>query len=87
VPFYLRRTVEAYPQRTPLMGLSLGFGTICRVLPVGSAVTQFAVNRLAARAEALLASNDPRDLGSGLEVVRLLAETLLAVDHEVMPLA
>lgn len=85
MPFYLRRSLEGFPMHTPLDGLGYGIGTICRVLPVGSPVTTYMVRKVTQQCQAVLLSTSGQAGRAGQALLRLLADTLLAIDLEVRP--
>lgn len=83
VPFYVHRFLEGFPRFTSIEGLGYGVGTICKVLPVGSPMTTYLIEKLANLCQVTLQSGDPKSVKSGLDLMRILASTILAVDHEV----
>eukprot|EP00884_Botryococcus_braunii_P014432 jgi/Botrbrau1/22990/Bobra.0030s0054.1 len=87
VPFYVHRTLEGFPSMTSVDGLGYGVGTICKVLPVGSPMTTYTIDKVAHLCQATLQSREPNTVKSGLDLTRILAKTILAVDHQVLPSA
>ena len=78
-PFYVRRALDAFPERTPVGELLTGLDNLARTLPIGSAVLLVCLQRLSDRAVALLRDSG-KDVGASLELVRLLAYLVLVLD-------
>ena len=84
MPYYVRRSLQGYPGRTPLAGLAAGCEAIARQLPVGSPALLFALRHLAQRAQQLL--QQPGSAGAtqqGLDLINLLAHLMLIVEFGV----
>lgn len=83
MPFYVRRSLEGYPARTPLAGIASGYEAMAGHLPVGSPAHLYALESLADQARQLLhagsVSKQP-----GLDLINLLAHLMLVVDIQVI---
>ena len=88
MPYYVRRSLEGYPARTPLAGLAQGYEAMASSLPPGSPVLLLALSRLAQRAQQLLleyGSGGSREQlqRPGLDLIRLYAHLALIIDFQV----
>ena len=90
MPYYVRRSVEGYPARTPLAGLAQGYEAVASSLPPGSPVLLLALSRLAQRAQQLLQGGGSSGGGSeeqlvrpGMDLIRLYAHLALIIDFQV----
>lgn len=89
MPYYVRRSLEGYPGRTPLTGLAAGCEAIARHLPVGSPALLLALHRLSQCAQHLLrpgSSNTGGTTQPGLDLINLLAHLMLIVEFGVRAL-
>ncbi len=87
MPYYVRRSLEGYPGRTPLAGLAAGCDAIARQLPVGSPALLLALRRVAQRAQQLL--QGPASASAtqqGLDLINLLAHLMLIIEFGVRTL-
>ncbi|BDA43549.1 hypothetical protein COCOBI_04-5610 [Coccomyxa sp. Obi] len=88
VPYYVRRSLEGYPGRTPLAGLAAGCEAIARHLPVGSPALLLALRRLSQRVQQLLRPGSNNTGGTtqpGLDLINLLAHLMLVIEFGALP--
>ena len=87
VPFYTQRALEAYPLCTPITGLSAGVDAAMRELPSGSPVVLLTLQSLGKHASELLQQSAEQQQNSqaGLDLMKLLAQMLLVVEHQFLP--
>ncbi|KAK9810676.1 hypothetical protein WJX73_009535 [Symbiochloris irregularis] len=87
VPMYVARSLEAFPQATPLSALSVGMDALARALPPGSPLMLLCTQRISERLLHLLSTPDspPPHLSSALHLAKLLAHILTVADLQVLP--
>ena len=87
VPFYTKRAMQAYPLCTPITSLSAGVDAAMRELPSGSPVVLLTLQSLGKHASKFLqqSAKQQQNLQAGLDLVKLLAQMLLVVEHQFLP--